>query len=90
MKQFRLEKSTAASHSALTRFNVFNSAGDIVGSISVQPNEEADLLAHWRSSAPAPTARAAAATGKNPMIAAMVSASRKYGPISQQAILRGC
>ena len=85
MKQFRLEKSTR-SHSALSRFHVFNAAGEIVGSINVQPNEEADLLAHWRSSSPAPARTAA---GKNPMIDAMVSASRKYGPLSQQAILRG-
>ena len=87
MKQFRLEKSTTASHSALSRFYVFNAAGDIIGSINVEPNEEADLLAHWRSSSPAPAARAAAS--QNLMVKAMTEAARKH-PLSQQAILRGC
>jgi hypothetical protein len=91
MKHFRLEKSTTASHSALTRFNVFNSRGDIVGSINVEPSEEADLLAHWRSSSPAP-ARAAAevtTTGKQAMVRAMVAASGR-NRLSRAAVLRGC
>lgn len=95
MTHFRLEKSTtASSHSSVTRFNVFNARGDIIGSINVPPDEEQDLLTHWRSSAPAP-ARAAAtprAAGKkeNPMIAALLNASRRNGPLTRAAILRAC
>ena len=124
MKQFRLEKSTTPSHSATTRFNVFDARGDVIGCINVDPSEEADLLAHWKSApqpratagapvpaapAPAPAAKPtsaasalvaafkrngaprAATTGKkDPMIGALVSAAKKQGPVSQEAILRGC
>ena len=36
----------------MTRFNVFNARGDIIGSINVPPDEEQDLLTHWRSQCP--------------------------------------
>jgi hypothetical protein len=84
---FLLEKSEA-SDTYLSRFRVKNAAGDVVGHINVKPSEEADLLAHWRSSAQAP-ARAAAGKRENPMVAAMVKASKRH-PLNKQAVLRGC
>ena len=78
MKQFTLSKSTTASHSALTRFNVFNAVGDIIGSINVPPEEEAYCS---RTGVTAPRQPRAIA-GKNSAVAAMVAAAKRLGAAS--------
>ena len=60
---------------ALSVFRVVNSAGAAVGSINVRPDEEGDLLAHWRADA-APAAKPAVKAVRLPQL-------------SKKAILRG-
>jgi hypothetical protein len=77
--QFRLEKKSATR--ALVKFHVM--AGDaIVGSISVAPSQEADLLRHWKGPTPA-----AKPTGS---MAAMAATLLKGPRLSKAALLRGC
>ena len=82
---FQLVKSTASTK-ALAKFNVMR-GDDLVGSITVKPEEEADLLAHWKG---APTAKSSpknAASNAGKQISAMIKAGR---PPSRAAVLRGC
>ena len=104
MKQFRLLKQSVGE--TITKFFVYNSAGDTIGSINV-PNEDADdLERHWLQP------QAAAPTKKGALVAAMEEhpgslppdhARQKENPagaamvraapknrLSQAAILRGC
>ena len=60
---------------ALSVFHVVNSAGAIVGSINVRPDEEKDLLRYWRTHPPA----------VKPAVKAV-----RLPAVSKQAILRGC
>jgi hypothetical protein len=91
MKQFRLSKQTPGE--TITKFFVYDSAGDTVGIISVPNEDAADLAKHWLGSANQPKVAAAAATpvgGKrNPMIDAIVRNAPK-NRLSKQAILRSC
>ena len=51
MTTFKLEKSTA-SNRTISKFNVIDGDGALCGIISVKPEEEADLLAHWKGAPP--------------------------------------
>jgi hypothetical protein len=85
--KFTLEKSPTSDH-AVTRFDVRDAAGSLVGRINVPPEQSSDLVAHWKDT-PRPASNA---VGKrNPMVGAMVraAAARKH-PLSKQAVLRGC
>jgi hypothetical protein len=78
MKQFRLSKQSSGP--LITKFFVYNSAGDTIGSINV-PNEDAgDLERHWLGSAAEPQAlalaAAKAATSSKRVIDALVAAKR--------------
>jgi hypothetical protein len=84
MTTFKLEKQSPGKTS--TRFHVVDSASSICGIITVANEAVSDLQKHWKDVAPSPPKNAA----KNPMIAAMVKASKERGPISRQAVLRGC
>ena len=87
---FRLEKQPAGKTS--TRFFVYDAANSTVGIITVPNEATADLENHWKS-APAqssPKKNAASARKQNPAVAAMLKASKERGPISKEAILRGC
>jgi anthranilate phosphoribosyltransferase len=94
MKQFRLSRQSPGA--TITKFHVYDSAGDIIGSINVANEDAADLQKHWLGSATQPKATAAAALAtsargeqQNPMVAAMVRAAKKH-PLNRAAILRGC
>ena len=72
----------------ILRFRVRNGRGDIVGHVSVNPEEAADLQRHWLGSAPAPRATAgvptpaaptAPATKPNSAVAALVAAHKRHG-----------
>jgi hypothetical protein len=84
MTKFRLEK--ISSNNSVTKFDVRDSSG-ICGRICTSPRDEAALLAHWKNG-PRPTASAATAGKRNPMIAAMLAA--KKHPMTRASILRGC
>ena len=77
--KFKLLRKDNYADDVLTKFHVLNSSGDIVGSISVPAEQADDLLAHWiaaPSPSPAPTG------GKqNPMVSAMLAASRRPGAV---------
>ena len=84
-QSFKLER--VSKTNALVKFHIKNTAGDVVGSVNVAPEEESALLSHWKAD-PAPVAQAAA--GKpNRMVDVMVAAARKRPRASLQAILRG-
>jgi hypothetical protein len=83
---FRLEKQSATR--ALVKFRILNSGGELCGSVSVPPSQEAALLASWKGGTTPPAAKAAkaAAGGKAAIVAAL-----KRGPrLSKAALLRGC
>lgn len=87
---FRLERQSPGKTS--TRFHVVDDNNAICGIITVPNEAVGDLENHWKS-APAsssPKKNAASARKQNPAVAAMVKASKERGPISRQAILRGC
>lgn len=65
-----------------TKFQVMNSAGDVCGSISVEPNQVTDLLRCWSGE------RQPSPKQNNPMVVAMMKLKRR--PMNRQAILRGC
>jgi hypothetical protein len=76
MKQFRLSKQTPGE--TITKFFVYNSSGDTIGSINV-PNEDADdLQKHWLGSATQPQA---AAPGKKDALAAALEAAKRPGSL---------
>ena len=87
---FKLKK--IDSNPSRTRFNVLRGGGDgdVVGSVSVHPSEEAALLASWQGGQPAAPASAASgrpsAKGRNAFVQALIQNKR---PMSAQAILRG-
>ena len=85
---FRLEKQTPGK--TATRFHVLDSAGSIRGIVTVANESVSDLQKHWKDVAPSSPKNAASARKQNPAVAAMVKASQERGPISKQAILRGC
>ena len=89
MTTFRLEKQPRGKTS--TRFFVYDDKDSIVGTINVPNEATADLENHWKA-APASSSpkNAASARKQNPAVAAMVASARKRGPISKEAILRGC
>ena len=69
---YRLSK--VSQNSSIVKFHILDDFG-IAGSVSCKPEDEGDLLSHWKD---APRAAAiAAARGKNPMVAAML-AGKKY------------
>ena len=72
---------------AKTVFHVTNTAGDILGSISVRPEEEADLL---RRFGPADNAGppSSSAVGRRAM--AKCLKTLPFNEAGQRAILRGC
>jgi hypothetical protein len=75
-----IKKST---NKVLTKFCVIDARDDsIIGSISVKPAEEADLLRHWVG----PTDRGE----HQPPVAAKPRSRPPIGRMSRQAILRGC
>jgi hypothetical protein len=82
MKQFRLEK--ISSNASIVKFDVLDGTG-ICGRISVKPEDEADLRACWKNTAP-PASNAAARGKQNPMVGAMLRA--KKHPMTRAAILR--
>jgi hypothetical protein len=87
---FRLEKQSPGK--VATRFFAYDAANSIVGTINVPNESVSDLENHWKS-APAsssPKKNAASARKQNPAVAAMLKASKERGPISKEAILRGC
>ena len=58
MTSFKLVKQST--NRAVTRFSVMN--GDaLVGTISVKPSQESDLLAHWQETSARPAAKTVAA-----------------------------
>ena len=74
---FRLEKQSATR--ALVKFRILNSGGELCGSVSVPPSQEAALLASWKGGTTPPAAKAA------------IVAALKRGPrLSKAALLRGC
>ena len=79
MMQFRLEKVSA--NKALVKFQIVNSAGELCGSVSVPPSQEAALLASWKGPQAAP---AKPEGGK----AAIVAALRAGPKLGKQALLR--
>jgi hypothetical protein len=81
---FRLEKQSATK--ALVKFHIKNSAGELCGSVSVPPAQEADLLKHWHGPQAAPAKPAARAEASR----AAISAALRKGPrLSKAALLRG-
>jgi hypothetical protein len=80
--KYRLIKK--CSNRARTTFHVLNSSDDVVGSINVSPNEEADLLKHWSGSVEGVKQQS---QNRNPIVAAM---KLKAHPMSRAAILRSC
>ena len=85
---FRLERQPSGKTS--TRFFVYDAANSIVGTINVPNESVGDLQKHWKDVSPSSPKNAASARKQNPAVAAMVKASKERGPISRQAILRGC
>jgi hypothetical protein len=74
MTTFRLEKSSGSNH-AVTKFDVLDDAGSIVGRITV-PNEQASaVLSHWQD-APRNVLAAAAATSSKRAVDAILAAKR--------------
>jgi hypothetical protein len=66
-----------------TTFHVIDARDDsIIGSISVKPAEEADLLRHWIGPANRATNQAPVANAK--------PSSRPLGRMSRAMVLRGC
>ena len=86
---FRLEKQTPGKTS--TRFLRPRRRGLDLRHHHRGKRSDRDLEKHWKS-APASSSpkNAASARKQNPAVAAMVKAARKRGPISKEAILRGC
>ena len=84
---FQLKKSTA-SNRAMSRFNLLDETGTTVGSISVKPSEEQDLLLHWRQPA-AKTARQLSADRAN-STSAIAGALLRGKRCDHKAVLRGC
>ena len=80
---FKLVKKSATA--ALTKFQILNAAGDIVGSVNVPPNQVSDLLRCWTGTAPAKDSPQQ--SPRNALAAASLKARK---PTSKQAILRGC
>jgi hypothetical protein len=88
MTTFRLEKQSAGKTS--TRFHVVDGSGSICGIITVANEAVSDLQKHWKDVPPSSPKTANAAKQNNPMIAAMVKASKERGSMNRQAVLRGC
>jgi hypothetical protein len=65
-----------------TTFFVEDDTGAICGSINVKNSEVPDLLRHWNGPADRPS--------RQPQSGALAKAFAKLGPMSKQAILRGC
>jgi hypothetical protein len=81
---FRLERKEATK--ALVKFHIKNSAGETVGSVSVPPAQEKDLLASWHGPQARPTAKPA---DKAAASRAKISASLLKGrPLTPKALLR--
>jgi hypothetical protein len=77
MSKFKLVQRTPI------KFQIFNQAGDVVGSVCVSENEISDLLKHWagdKQLSPSPKAQLS--------IGGMTFAKPKA--MSRAAILRGC
>jgi hypothetical protein len=78
-----------ATNAARATYHIANGRGDIVGSVSVKPDEVAALQNCWRNSTP--TAVATARGEKARVVNAMLAATRKGSRMSKEAsILRGC
>jgi hypothetical protein len=74
MKQFRLSKKDVGA--TITKFFVYNSSGDTIGSINVPNEDAADLEKHWLgSAAQKPQAVSSATRGKR-AIDAILEAER--------------
>ena len=78
--QFRLEKKEATR--GLLKFNILNSGGELCGTVSVLPSQEAALLASWKG-ATTPPAK------KTDSRAALVAALKRGPRLSKEALLRG-
>ena len=85
---FRLERQPAGKQ--LTKFFVYDDKDSIVGTINVPNEAVSDLQKHWKDVAPSSPKNAASATKQDPAVKAMLKASKERGPISRQAVLRGC
>jgi hypothetical protein len=83
MSKFKLIKQF--SNQLVTKFHVLR-GDDIVGSINIKPDEEADLLRHWSGPAPSASAQAGAGIPAMRMAAAMLRA--KPARMSRAALLR--
>jgi hypothetical protein len=75
-------------NAARATYHITNSRGDIVGSVSVKPDEVAALQKCWRDSAP--TAAATARGEKACVVNAMLAATRKGPRMNKEGVLRGC
>jgi hypothetical protein len=84
MTTFRLERKS--SNRSLTKFFIYDSAGAIVGSISVPPEQERDLLAHWKDASPAPVN--ANTKRPNAMLEALKRGPKLSKEASRRAVLR--
>ena len=78
MKQFRLSRQTPGA--TLTKFHIYDGAGDIVGSINVANEEADDLQRHWLGGATQP--KAAAITKKGGVLAEALAAKRQPGALA--------
>lgn len=78
---FKLVKKSATV--ALAKFQIVNAAGDIVGSVSVPPNQVSDLVRNWVGAKDSQSSQ-------SPRASLAASFLRNRKPISKAAILRGC
>jgi len=79
--------SKVSENASIVKFRISDDFGTC-GSVSCSPENQADLLACWKGSAPRSAAANTVHDGRrNPMVAAMLAA--KKHPQTRQAILRG-
>lgn len=86
MNKFQLVKKSE--NRLVTKFQVLNDAGDIVGSIGVEPGQVADLLRHWSGPVEGSSSSKAQSQKQNPVVAAIMNAKSRV--VNRQAILRSC
>jgi hypothetical protein len=81
MTKFTLTKS-GGSNNTVTKFDVLDATGAIVGRISVPPEDSADLQRHWLGGGATQPKAAATKGGQNPLANAMLNASKRPGALA--------
>jgi hypothetical protein len=78
MKQFRLSRQPSGP--VLTKFYIYDGAGDLIGAVNVRNEQASDLERHWPGGATQP--KAAAITKKGGALAAALEAAKRPGSLA--------